>query len=511
MPLRVTLRQATVATIALIVVLGALRLFDPFSGDQALFLVAAEKLHAGGVLYRDFWDIKQPGIFTFFLGGGLLFGFTQLGLHAADLAWGLIFTVALIFALRDSLEDRRWSAFAPLAIVGAYFTGSSPWHLLQVEGLVGLPLFCSAWFAIAAAGRRQRRSLVVLSGVSAGIVILFKLLLGGVVLAVVIALGAVMFRRNERRTMLEFAGIWIVGVVIPLAGFAAYVAHFGLVREVATTFFVLPLTINASAVHAPLSRLADSSVRFVLYFRGIIFLAVLGIVLVHDQRTRPWRVASLVWLAAGAVAILVQDESWWQYHFLLLLPPLGILATFGIAAVAGRVWTTGRRGLVWLALCGVAAYIAVPLPQGAVDTALRIFRERPFASQATLERYRAASSTEYAAAQRDAAFLTHAATRPRDIYVFGNPLIYVLARRGQAVGMNGWALPLYTPGLWERLNAQLASAAPPYVFVQSGLSKKLVALRSPATAAFLAADYVTVQKIADGTWFRRLQRLEAPR
>jgi len=43
----------TLASIS-VAALGSLRIFEPFSGDQALFLVAADRLHAGGVLYRDF-------------------------------------------------------------------------------------------------------------------------------------------------------------------------------------------------------------------------------------------------------------------------------------------------------------------------------------------------------------------------------------------------------------------------------------------------------------------------
>jgi len=99
-------------------------------------------LHAGGVLYRDFWDIKQPGIFAFFLLGGLLFGFNQIGEHAADLIWQLAFAGALVLVLRECFSKQRFvAAFAPIAVVGAYYAGSSSWHLLQVEELVGLPLF----------------------------------------------------------------------------------------------------------------------------------------------------------------------------------------------------------------------------------------------------------------------------------------------------------------------------------------------------------------------------------
>ena len=57
----ISFRPLAAGAVVLVAVIGASRLFDPFSGDQALFLVGAETLHAGGVLYRDYWDIKQPG------------------------------------------------------------------------------------------------------------------------------------------------------------------------------------------------------------------------------------------------------------------------------------------------------------------------------------------------------------------------------------------------------------------------------------------------------------------
>ena len=45
-----------------VVVVGAVDLIAPTLGDQALYRTYANKLAAGGVLYGDVWDIKQPGI-----------------------------------------------------------------------------------------------------------------------------------------------------------------------------------------------------------------------------------------------------------------------------------------------------------------------------------------------------------------------------------------------------------------------------------------------------------------
>ncbi len=478
-----------------------MRVFEPFSGDQALFLVAAEKLHAGGILYRDFWDIKQPAIFAFFLAGGSLFGFTQIGSHVADVVWQLAFSVAIVFALRDALDDARWAAFGPIAVVGAYFAGSSPWHLLQVEELVGLPLFCTAWCAIAALGsERHRRSLAVASGIAAGIAILFKLLFVGIAVAITLTALAIYRRRLSARSARAFVAAWCIGACVPIAAFAAYALSFGIARDVVQTFFVLPFELVASPAHAPIARLADSALRFVLYFRGIVFLALVG-VFVHDVGTRTWRIVSVVWLVVAAITIVVQSDSWWQYHFLLLLPPLGVLATCALAAVARRIRSSGLAGFAWLGVCGVAAYVAVPLPQGAIDDAIRVARERPYASADRLERYRALSSSEYAQASRDAAFLR--ATNDRsDVYVFGNPLIYVLGERAQAVAMNGWALQLYTPPMWDRLNAELRSSRPAAVFVLGQYANGMLERDAPATAALLARDYAAATTTADGAWLR---------
>ena len=51
--------------LVVVVVLAGIHLPYPFAGDQALFLLGAAALDRGEVLYVDFWDIKQPGIYFF--------------------------------------------------------------------------------------------------------------------------------------------------------------------------------------------------------------------------------------------------------------------------------------------------------------------------------------------------------------------------------------------------------------------------------------------------------------
>src|ERR1044071_5583827 len=76
--------KAQAVVLSAIVLIGVLYLAQPFYDDQALFVVGAQKMGQGQVLYRDYWDIKQPAVFLFYLLAGKCLGFTELGIHAFE-------------------------------------------------------------------------------------------------------------------------------------------------------------------------------------------------------------------------------------------------------------------------------------------------------------------------------------------------------------------------------------------------------------------------------------------
>ena len=47
--------------------------------------MGAEQWLSGHVYFRDFWDLKPPGIHLFDLIGGALFGFDEVGIHLFEL------------------------------------------------------------------------------------------------------------------------------------------------------------------------------------------------------------------------------------------------------------------------------------------------------------------------------------------------------------------------------------------------------------------------------------------
>jgi hypothetical protein len=492
---------AALVALAFVGALGTLRSFDPFNGDQALFTVGALALHGGGTLYRDFWDLKQPGIFAFYLTAGSAFGFTQTALHAADVVWQCTLGAAAFVALRRIVRRPAVAAFAVLASPGAYFAGTTSWHLTQVEALAGLPLFGCAWAALAAEESPRRRSLAAFcSGVAAGCVTLLKLLYLPVAVAIFVAATGRLVGRRAGARLPGIGRWWALGTALPLLLFGLYITKFGLGKVVFETFFVLPSHIVATG-HAPLSRLALSAAWFLRRFAPLVLLALAGAVLERTPRSRGWRRVCYTWLAVAMLAIALQAQSWWEYQFIILLPPLGILATLGLDALIqeARSSAVGRKGGAAVALA-VAALLAFPLAHAAEATVRRVARDRPFASAAALSRYRIAESGEYADAARDAAFLAPGPGRP-PVFVCGDPLIYVLARRAQAVAVNGWALELYPPDWWAVLNAQLERARPADVFVANQYAG-LIRTRSPAFERLLVTRYARAARFPDGAWYR---------
>ena len=134
-------------SIAVVAGLGALNLNYPFVADQVIAHLGGRTVAEGGKLYIHFWDNKLPGLFWFHALAGQLFGFTEFGLHCLELIWMLVFSVLLIVALRGWLYVPWLSVFGPIAVVGTYYASADPFHMTQVEALIGLPLLACAWSA----------------------------------------------------------------------------------------------------------------------------------------------------------------------------------------------------------------------------------------------------------------------------------------------------------------------------------------------------------------------------
>src|SRR6478736_4904963 len=129
-----------VCGVALIGLLALLHIPFPFDHDQGLFMSGARAIAGGARLYVDFWDMKQPGIYWYYLAAGEAFGFDEVGLHLFDLLWTLALGWVIVRIASRALRSELLIALTPLICLGPFYAATSPWHLSQVEIIVALPL-----------------------------------------------------------------------------------------------------------------------------------------------------------------------------------------------------------------------------------------------------------------------------------------------------------------------------------------------------------------------------------
>jgi hypothetical protein len=502
---------ADVAVLLAVLALGWLHLDFPFEWDQAMFTLGARVMDHGGFLYRDFWEQKQPAIYLFYWAAGRLFGFGEHGVHTLEVLWWTAFAVILLVSLRREFENAWVSRLAPLFVLGVYYASTTQWHLTQVEGLVALPL----WLCLIAAARGAKdgapsAARLFLSGLAGGVVLLFKLAFLPIVAAFwLVALARVTRARGPAGASAS-AGATILGAALPAAAVVAFFAAHGQLGPLWNATFVEPARLLGAIHGMRLGTLFEGLSWAGLRFGPLIALAALGL--------GPWRARAkdalvtdlVLWLALGAGVVLIQRFSWWQYHWLLLLCPLGVLAAAGVDAVWSGVVRGTRRGpAVALALgllfCGHLFLIA--------GKGVMLARSRFATTPASRVAYQRAVSPLYDAFHRDldapfaAIRAARAAGDPRPmLFVVGNPLYYhvmdCMPPLTDAVGLLFETLPR---GQWDALAERVGRTPPDAILVESFYDRLFTqpASNAAAFADLLRSEYQPGRPIQYGQLFVR--------
>lgn len=503
--LRTNLLEAVAVTA--VVILGLLNLSLPFDGDQALFNVIASKMSGGAVLYRDFWDLKQPAIFYFYMVGGKLFGFTEVGVHLFELLYMTAFCVVMLAALKDYFENPWARSLVPVLTVGLYYGVTGSWHLTQAEGLACFPMFLSLRFAAEASRRKEGRArLLFLSGLAGAVVLLFKFLFVPIPVGFwLTAIVSAVLKDGEKipRAMVR------VCLPVALGTIPLLIITFGYYTWAATpdilsyTFFEYPARAMAELPKPSLDRLLDGLRWFVGWAAPVLALGFVGAG-ASLRRERDSLTFNLVlWVVLGFGVIFVQRLSWWEYHYMLLLFPLGILAAKGLDVMWKQVQENNPAGRSR----GVRAVAAVSLlllfSPVLFSLCLKSYAlaRHGFALSGERRRsYQSNVSPHYRTALSETAFLSEPSSLSGAIFVGGNPIFYHLSGRGPAVASNGWMLELFLPEQWERLTRELETARPPYIFI-SAEYPETIKTRSPRTDRFIEENYVELRGGEAGQWY----------
>lgn len=465
------------AALAIIAVIGGLKLFLPFDGDQALFFYMAREIDRGQTLYVDVWDLKQPGIFWFYWLGGKLFGFSMFGIKLFELAWLLAFAATLILCLRRYLVHAWLGGVAAVAAIGSYYTFSGAQELTQLEMLVSFPMFLSLWLLV----REPEASAAafvcrLLSGALAGVCVVFKLPYAPIFILLVV-LAIVDTAPSRRLGALLRHGVavlvpYTLGVTAILGATCVVLWRQGSLDELLWISFVFPfLSLEYAPSEAPLGRLVRNLKWYGVTLAPWLAFACVPLLRLFRRDEPPLTRQMIGWIAVAVLLIALQLHSFWRYHFFLLFVPGAVLAARGIDLILSRLEAmrpapgAASRPLSALLLGALLVLPALGSIVYNFDRQVQNFYQALYSAQRVgLDVYRQEMGKDYGWAARWFDPTRFPAGR-EPIYVLGNPLVYLVTGRPQALPIHGWSWEMLPPEYWRDLPAQLAEARPAYVLL----------------------------------------------
>jgi len=493
--------------LAAVALLGLGALVQPFTWDQAVFALGAERLLAGGRLYADYWDFKQPGIFWFFALAGRLFGMHELGVHLLELVWMVGLAVILQTATRGWLGNVA-SACSPLPVCGFYYTVARDWHLLQVEGLVLLPLTLSWAAAWRAEGSRRAELAWVAAGACGGVALLFKFALAPVLVAIwIVPAWGWIARSHEARPgrTARLVAALAMGGALPIVPALVTLGSGGGLALVWWTWLVYPAQVLGRLHGLPIRNLVATGRWLAGSWLPVLVPATLGawrVLRSHGDRIG-WSL--LAWLASGIAVFMIQRWSGWEYQVFLVLVPLGLLATRGLEALAQAIARRWPGAATVRAIAAVLVLGAVATFAGALSRSVEAVRTGAIVDPAVRRALLAKRSRgAYDHYTKMTAFLQAPEAEPGPIYVLGNPLAYWMCGRPPAIAMPG-GISIYAAPEWSLIARQLEAAKPPYILVEDPMAERLRekdAIDGPLRG-LLERDYRPGARMGTGRWLVR--------
>jgi hypothetical protein len=380
--------------------------------------------------------------------------------------------------LRSYFRQPATSAVAAMLCCGVYFVICRGWHLTQVEGLVGLPLYLSAWLLLKKpASEPLSMPSFFFAGVATAFMILFKLVLVVQPCCFLILLIASNFY-HRKSVFKSFMAILIfgIGIALILLPVLAYFESNNQLILIYKTFIEYPARITRELPHNKLAVFRSGIIWFATRLGPLVPLALVGAWNRRDLFGR----GMVVWIVVGFGLILLQRMGW-EYHFLLLLCPLAILAAAGIETIIQS------RSLTWIPIVLLLPYAGME----AVEFLQLRHDPRP---------------EFYSDVATDAALVRDTQLSTDPIYVLGNPLIYYLSDRTQAVAINGWSPEWLLDEQWNELALSLRVKQPTYIFVD-WRDNPSVADRGQAFVRVLDDKYHQVAETPHGEWYQLGKRV----
>ncbi|MCG8315727.1 MAG: hypothetical protein MI976_21160 [Pseudomonadales bacterium] len=477
------------AGILMSAIFAAVRIYQPFHGDTALYHTAAMGMLEGDLLYVDFWDIKPPGIFLFNCAAVFLFGESDISVKLLQIIWHVFWCYSLIFLARPFLTTTFSVAVFILTAVTAFFASASSWHLAQVESIIA-PVLPVCVCLVARLIMEQEKTLFsVPAGLCVGVVAIFKPVLVLIPLLFWLFALYIAARKNILPKLVVHTILAVSFSLIPLSICFIYFYLNGALDEFIHVLLVEPF---AFASHLSLNwHQLRTSLAWMSPLCPVIMMS--AYIYYKSRNVFHWfDLLVLSNLIAIGVVIGLQPHSWWAYHFNLFFPALGLL--FARAAVFAGF---GTRGVALFTLLLILPWYRMSVPiKTLVANGVPITTNEKLEFQTHLEDAKGPIG-EY----KRIVDLGAACVKGQDrIYVLGNPLIYYLSGTKQALTHQGWSLEFHGAERWRMLQDEFIKSKPKCVFVDN-FYREVLQVKAPHFLSGLDLDYRISSTTHRGVWF----------
>lgn len=336
-------------------------------GDANCLLTVGRVMKEGGVVYRDIYEQKGP---TLYLIHAIAACISDGSFHGVYVMEALSFAAVLYLACRMAMRKVRVSAaFSGAVLAGACVLVGGTFSRGDSAEEFCLPYLMGAlYLAMRHYGEKDgpmdARALFV-CGVLAGVVATIKFTILGLFIGLCAAEGVLALREGGMVRALRSAGVFLAGMLLPIAAWCAYFALHGALGDFYTAYIHNNIFLYSDETRT-LMDVARDIWRAVRDNTLWVLLSAAGMLLIlFDGRIRLQLRLALLSMAAGTFVAVFFLGRTWHYSPLALC----VFAFVGLGLMGeriGRLLRTGKlRRFVAAGACLLALAIAVCLSPNA--------------------------------------------------------------------------------------------------------------------------------------------------
>jgi 4-amino-4-deoxy-L-arabinose transferase-like glycosyltransferase len=374
--LRVAPLVFTIVCSAVVVFCLGLLLTFGFGRDQGLFTVIGRVMLAGGMPYRDAWDIKPPGIYLLYAATVALFGGAQVGIRIVE-ALGLAASVLSMMRLTKEWWGEWRVGLLAGAVAVFVHVQFDFWQTAQAETFGGMltiftllalgPILADAKGPLDEKNEKMGEAEVVwrflIAGFLQGLAGLLKPPFAAGLLVIPVALAVREHRahgamRESLRVGVRAAALLAAGTLVPFVLCIAWFWKKGALGDLWETLFVFNPHYSGLAVKGSFAdKLIRGFVEWPLAYSSLMSVGLFVLLGFPVPKRERFGVAILGALILVFLVGVFLQGKFFPYHYTVALPLTAMLAALGLFRVWEQLATRPYGPPLFFVLVALAASV----------------------------------------------------------------------------------------------------------------------------------------------------------